>query len=229
MTVSSTSASHIYSGSGHCRPDADRFGSPQITGAIAFNAGTHTISGSGSDIWGRSKQFHFNSGTLAGYGTVTACVKTTGNTNIWAKSGAMLRNDGAPDSAFVDLVVTSHDAAPLSVRTFSNIAVTPDTDTRYLHTQANEMRDLYIHFATLRGVNIGGQLVTEGWICGQSDNPGRSASEDLQAPFGLAQASTLIKTWWDNWFTDRDMDNLPSRAFARAAIRRLTGGRKTDS
>ncbi len=116
-------------------------------------------------------------------------------------------------AALAGIAVTSHNTSALSVSTFTNFAVTPDVDGRYLHTQSNEIRNAAGQLVTLRGTNIGGWLVTEGWMCGQSDNGGRFALEQLEARFGTAQASTLINAWRDNWFTDRDLDNISSYGF----------------
>ena len=270
----------------HATSSADLdIGSPLKAGATSFTSGVYTIAGSGADIGNRSDQFHFNRGTLAGNGSVTAYIASVGRTVATAKSGVMLRNDVAPASAFAAVVVTpgagvlfqcrvhaggmcistqafgvkapvwvrltrrknrvvgsysrmgltwtqigkpaspvlgrtalagiavsSHTAA-LSVSTFTNVAVTPDVDPRYLHTSGSQVRDQSGRVVTLRGANIGGWLVTEGWMCGQSDNSGRFALEELEARFGPAKASKLINAWRDNWFTDRDMDNIRSYGF----------------
>lgn len=115
--------------------------------------------------------------------------------------------------ALAGIAVTSHNASALSTSTFTNFAVTPAADGRYLHTQSNEIRNAAGQLVTLRGTNIGGWLVTEGWMCGQTDSGGRFALEQLEARFGTAQASTLINAWRDNWFTDRDMDNIQNYGF----------------
>ena len=260
-------------------------GNPQKAGGTSFQNGVYTLSGGGSGIGGTSDQFHFNKGTLAGDGTVVACVRGIGGTNAGTKSGVMLRNNGTSGSAFAAVVVapggvvfasrpqagrncsvvralkikapvwvkltrkggrltgsysrngaawtqlgrpqpvalgkaalagvavTSHDPARLSVSTFSDVAVTPDVDGRFLHTEGNKIRNRAGQLVTLRGTNIGGWLVTEGWMCGQTDNGGRFALEQLEARFGTVQAATLINAWRDNWFTDRDMDNIQSYGF----------------
>ena len=65
----------------------------------------------------------------------------------------------------------------------------------------------------LRGVNIGGWLVTEGWMCGQSDDGGRGALEQLEKRFGSEKAATLMNAWYDHWFTAKDLDTLKSYGF----------------
>ena len=83
----------------------------------------------------------------------------------------------------------------------------------YLHTQGKDFRDRAGKVAALRGVNIGGWLVTEGWMCGQSDDGGRWALEQLEARFGSEQAAKLMDVWYDSWFTVRDLDRIKSYGF----------------
>jgi hypothetical protein len=82
-----------------------------------------------------------------------------------------------------------------------------------LHAQLRDIRDAANHIVHLRGVNIGGWLVTEAWMCGQTDNGERRALEQLEARFGPAKADTLIKAWQDNWFTSADLDLIQSYGF----------------
>jgi endoglucanase len=77
----------------------------------------------------------------------------------------------------------------------------------------------------LRGVNLGGWLVTEGWMCGFTDSRdtketngdkgsvGRSALESLEARFGPEKAATLMGVWQDHWITARDLDHIRERGF----------------
>jgi hypothetical protein len=65
------------------------------------------VRGGGGDIWAGSDQFHFDSQTLAGDGSVRAHVLTQTNTNAWAKAGVMLRGSVDPAGApFYDALVT---------------------------------------------------------------------------------------------------------------------------
>ena len=78
---------------------------------------------------------------------------------------------------------------------------------------------------TLRGINLGGWLVTEAWMCGFSDDrdtreagaseggAGRSAQETLEARFGSARAQTLLDAWRDHWITERDLDQIRGSGF----------------
>jgi endoglucanase len=82
-----------------------------------------------------------------------------------------------------------------------------------LHAQARDIRDASNHTVHLRGVNIGGWLVTEAWMCGQTDDGKRHALEQLEARFGPAKAAALMNAWQDNWFTAKDLDLIQSYGF----------------
>ena len=77
----------------------------------------------------------------------------------------------------------------------------------------------------LHGVNIGGWLVTETWMCGFVNSAdtaaasgagglwGRSTLESLEQRFGPDQAATLAAAWEDNWITTRDLDRIRDGGF----------------
>jgi aryl-phospho-beta-D-glucosidase BglC (GH1 family) len=67
----------------------------------------------------------------------------------------------------------------------------------------------------LRGVNLGGWLVTENWMCGITDtlNEGRSALKTLESRFTPAQVDTLVNTWQDHWITSADLDSISALGF----------------
>ncbi|MGA2173052.1 MAG: cellulase family glycosylhydrolase [Sedimentisphaerales bacterium] len=83
----------------------------------------------------------------------------------------------------------------------------------YLHTLGNRIVDRTGKVVRLRGVNIGGWLVTEGWMCGQSDDRTRGALEQLEKRFGPDKAARLMNAWYDNWFTTNDLDLIQSWGF----------------
>lgn len=66
----------------------------------------------------------------------------------------------------------------------------------------------------LQGVNLGGWLVREGWLCPMNLDKTTSdtytdlaAMELLESRFG-AQAQNLWKAYLDNWLTEADFDNI---------------------
>jgi hypothetical protein len=54
-------------------------------------AETYTMTGSGTDIWGTSDEFHFAFRQLDGIGSIIAKVESVGETDQWAKAGVMIR------------------------------------------------------------------------------------------------------------------------------------------
>src|SRR5882757_3031258 len=81
-------------------------GAPLKTGSAAYNAGTWTVSGSGSDIWNSSDQFNFTSEHFTGNGSIVAKVNSLANSNSYSKAGVMFRNDTTATSAFADVIAT---------------------------------------------------------------------------------------------------------------------------
>ena len=105
-----------------------------------------------------------------------------------------------------------------------------------LHAQGREIRDAKGKVVQLRGVNVGGWLVTESWMCGQSDKGDRKALEQLEKRFGPEKAATLMKAWQDNWFTAADFDviqkygcNLIRVPFGYRTLQDAAGTWKRDS
>lgn len=82
-----------------------------------------------------------------------------------------------------------------------------------LRVEGKNLVDATGKTVVLRGVNIGGWLVTEGWMNGQTDSGDRWAIEQLEARFGTEKADTLMNAWFDNWFTTKDLDVIESWNF----------------
>jgi hypothetical protein len=69
-------------------------------------AGTFTMTGSGTDIWGSSDEFHFAYRTLTGAGSIVARVNSILDTNSWAKAAVMIRETLEPGSKNAAIAVT---------------------------------------------------------------------------------------------------------------------------
>lgn len=68
----------------------------------------------------------------------------------------------------------------------------------------------------LRGINYGGWLVFEDWMCGITDSSGtadRFPQWTLEQRFGQAAALTLAETWMDSWATSDDWDKIAAAGF----------------
>lgn len=77
----------------------------------------------------------------------------------------------------------------------------------------------------LQGINLGGWLVTEAWMCGFTDSAdtrvqagplgveGRSTVQSLEARFGAERAARLMRAWRANWMTSHDLDQIRSWGF----------------
>jgi RHS repeat-associated protein len=82
-------------------------GSPSPAGSQSYlGDGVWNLSGSGSDIWGTSDQFHYVSQNLSSGGSLSAHVETETNTNAWAKAGLMIRASNAANAAYYAVYVT---------------------------------------------------------------------------------------------------------------------------
>lgn len=84
--------------------------------------------------------------------------------------------------------------------------------TRFLKAEGNEIHDRAGRAVLLRGVNLGGWLVFEPWMC-PMDSSGtlkdhHSAREVLVKRFGTATADSLLDTYQDHWITTKDLDNI---------------------
>jgi len=93
-------------------------GYPPSVGSFTQGAGgAITMTGSGSDIWGTSDQFHFAYKTLTGAGTIIARVDSVENTHAWAKAGVMIRESLEPGSTHAFACVTPENGVATQGRT----------------------------------------------------------------------------------------------------------------
>jgi regulation of enolase protein 1 (concanavalin A-like superfamily) len=104
-------------------------GSPSLAGSASFNSNTFTVKGAGADIWGASDQFHFAYTSSSGDVTVTARVASQQNTNVWAKSGVMIRETTAANSSYVDVQVTPGHGVDMQYRPSTGASAVDLADT----------------------------------------------------------------------------------------------------
>lgn len=82
----------------------------------------------------------------------------------------------------------------------------------YLQTSGTQIVDKNNSKVLLRGTNIGGWLVLEGWMNGYTDasdkDPFRFSLETLERRFGEQTAAELVDVWRDNFFNSSDLDFL---------------------
>ena len=91
-------------------------GNPGTAGTFSANGGSFTVGGSGSDIFGTADQFNYAYQTATGDFTVIAHVDTQTNTDVWAKSGVMIRSTTADDAAFAGVFATPGHGVAMIVR-----------------------------------------------------------------------------------------------------------------
>jgi hypothetical protein len=93
-------------------------GRPATVGSFVEGpAGTFTMTGSGSDIWGTADQFHFAYKVLTGPGTIIAKVDSIENTHNWAKAGVMIRETMDADSKYAFGLVSAASGVAFQFRT----------------------------------------------------------------------------------------------------------------
>jgi regulation of enolase protein 1 (concanavalin A-like superfamily) len=92
-------------------------GDPETPGTFSVNGGTFTVGGSGSDIFNTADQFNYAYQTASGDLTVIAHVDTQTDTDVWAKSGVMIRSSTADDAASAGVFATPGHGVAMIVRT----------------------------------------------------------------------------------------------------------------
>jgi regulation of enolase protein 1 (concanavalin A-like superfamily) len=92
-------------------------GNPGTAGTFSANGSTFMVGGSGSDIFGTVDQFNYAYQSATGDFTVIARVDTQTNTDVWAKSGVMIRSTTADNAAFAGVFATPGHGVAMIVRT----------------------------------------------------------------------------------------------------------------
>ena len=88
------------------------------------------------------------------------------------------------------------------------------TEEDFLSVKGNSIYNAKGEKITLRGVNLGGWLVFEDWLCPYdevSDN--YEVIETLTERFGREKAYELLNTYYDNFITGYDLDCIKSMGF----------------
>jgi hypothetical protein len=82
-------------------------GDVDAAGSACFNNGVYTLRGSGNDIWDTQDGFRFAYKTFVGDGEVSARFISLDNSNVWNKSGIMVRESLTPGSRHAFIAITS--------------------------------------------------------------------------------------------------------------------------
>ena len=81
-------------------------GSVGLAGSSSSSGGIWTLQGSGVDIWDNADGFHFRYAALTGDGFIQARLLSQTNTDPWAKTGLMIRDELTPGSTHAFLAGT---------------------------------------------------------------------------------------------------------------------------
>jgi hypothetical protein len=92
-------------------------GHPAYVGSfVEAPASTYTMTGSGTDIWAKSDEFHFAYKELSGAAAIIAKVESVENTDPWAKAGVMIRDTLDADSRYAGVLVTPENGVRFQYR-----------------------------------------------------------------------------------------------------------------
>ncbi len=95
-------------------------GNPVAAGATSIANGTFTVTGVGSDIWGRADQFHFVYQLVTGDVEIVARVASLSATDPWAKAGVMIRQSLTAGSPHASILGTAGNGWSAEVRKSSD-------------------------------------------------------------------------------------------------------------
>ncbi len=102
--------------------------------------------------------------------------------------------------------------------------ITGFTDDDFLTVKGRKMYNKKGEEIQLKGVNLGGWLVREDWLCPdhvpETDENGEKLIYDgeyvydtLKERFGKEASQELLETYYDNWITEWDLDNIKAKGF----------------
>ncbi len=133
-------------------------GNVGLAGSASFLAGTYSLSGSGTDIWGTADGFRYVYQPLAGDGQIIARVASLQNTNSWAKGGVMIRETLAANSSHAIMAVTPGNGSAFQRRL--------TTGTSSLHTAGPRVVAPYWVKLVRTGSTFSGYISSDGvtWV-----------------------------------------------------------------
>jgi hypothetical protein len=91
-------------------------GPTQITGSGSFSNNVFTVSGSGSDIWENSEEYHYVYTNVADSIEIIAKIDKIENTNNWAKAGIMIKQNPFSLSALAVLSYSPNKSLVFAIR-----------------------------------------------------------------------------------------------------------------
>ena len=92
-------------------------GAVGAAGSASHSSGTFTVVGSGADIWGTADEFRYVYQAASGDCEIRARVATQQNTDVWAKSGVMIRETVGATSRHAFMAVTPGNGLAFQYRT----------------------------------------------------------------------------------------------------------------
>lgn len=114
-------------------------------------------------------------------------------------------------------------AETVTTQNFGEREVTPITDDDFLTAKGRNIVNKKGEKVYLRGVNLGGWLIWEDWLCpyiGTDENGNKVENYDnytvltkLEERFGQEKAYELMNTYYDNFITEQDFDNIAAMGF----------------
>lgn len=99
-------------------------GTVAATGSATLSNDTFTIRGSGVDIYGAADAFHYVYQQVTGDVTIVAKINSLTNTDVWAKTGLMIRESIAAGAVNAAVVITPSNGINFQYRTATNGATT---------------------------------------------------------------------------------------------------------
>ncbi len=86
------------------------------------------------------------------------------------------------------------------------------TEEDFLHVESGKLMTENGEEVLLQGVNLGGWLLQESWMCPVNGENRKWANLDtlevLESRFGYEKTAKLIESYQDNWITEWDMKNI---------------------